>query len=456
MKKNQLKWIVLFFVLILMFLTMFYTDIMVTYSNGLALLDCISDGNLLNFYDYIPERSYFSPYQYQTPGYDLPIYIIFAVWNLPVWILERVGICDIWEVGCLLWCKGLVVLFYGGCCFLMAKLIKAVSMDENWAIFLYASSLLVVLPVFAAAQYDIIPVFFILLALLEWYKAGRASWVVIAIFAWAIPLKFFAALPFIILLLLTEKRICYILRNLLLGFSGYILNFLLFYGHTGFGDAKAFQGGIWESLVSVCFEGGEVGISSIACCLFVSWLIAYLLKPQTRKELLLDAVWLIFFDFFTFFLFYAGNTYWIVLLAPFLVLLIIQNKETMRVNFLLEFIFTGSILAVKNYLMCWVYCSDQSFSHLILKSIIGKDFLGISNFTGIINYLTLDKYMPAVNAAFAVSGGALLWINNPWKRPTFENEGEKNISIIEKSVLIGRLSCLVLYFLIMFLITFWL
>lgn len=86
-KKSNFKWILIGIILCFCFFTMYYTDIMIIYEEGLDFLDCLFSGNLTDFYNY----SYYNSSFKVVAVYDVLIYVIFAVWALPVWIIDKVS-----------------------------------------------------------------------------------------------------------------------------------------------------------------------------------------------------------------------------------------------------------------------------------------------------------------------------------------------------------------------------
>ena len=92
--------------LLVCFFTMYYADITVTSRFSLIFLDSLFDGSPLSFYS----NALASGIAPEGAVYDIGMYIIFAVWNLPVWILQKTARLNAMSVGALLWVKLLPVL----------------------------------------------------------------------------------------------------------------------------------------------------------------------------------------------------------------------------------------------------------------------------------------------------------------------------------------------------------
>lgn len=220
---KNICWIVLLAVLAACFFTVHYTDIMITYKHSLEFLNCAWEGKLSEFYLYT--NTYVEGLgNVGVAMYPMTVYLIFAIWNLPIWLLMKAGL--LWYPDsrpCWLWCKGLLIVALVGACWLMCSILKEVGKkreEQEEALFLLLTALLFVEPIFAAAQYDIICLFFILLGIRQRLRDGRLTLKVVLIFAWASTLKFFALLVFAIVVLLDEKRLWRIFLALLVGFAG--------------------------------------------------------------------------------------------------------------------------------------------------------------------------------------------------------------------------------------------
>ena len=167
----------------------------------------------------------FSSYNRAVTGthinYLQPMYLIFALWNLPLKLFglttnqceENIGLLSAAEIT---WVKLLVVVFFAVCAVTVYKIALLIASKEKLAklsMFLFASSPLTIFTIFAFGAYDIFGVTFTMLGLYAFLRHKR--WQFMLWFSLALPLKFFAFLPFLPLLLLDEKNAWKILRSLL-------------------------------------------------------------------------------------------------------------------------------------------------------------------------------------------------------------------------------------------------
>lgn len=244
-------WAVLALILAGYYFTLCFSDIVITYTHTINFLDCVRMGNISGFYDYCLLHRH-PDHQYGA-DYLLPVYFVFSVWNLPVWILLKLGIVtDPYSPWCILWCKGLPLLAFIGCCWMLCRILHRISFTKEQCertIFLFSTSLLLVVPLFATAQYDVLELFFILAGIYCRMREGRLSWRVLVLFSFAATLKSFALFVFLMLVLLDEKRLLYIIRDIFVGVAGMLLSILPFLNNAGFQQSgKSFHSSMLDNL----------------------------------------------------------------------------------------------------------------------------------------------------------------------------------------------------------------
>lgn len=443
---------ILIALLIIYFFTLFYTDIQITYYHSLTFLDCLFDGKPWAFYN----ATVADLCRGLPANYYLPMYIIFAIWNIPLWLLSRFGNVAPFSVGCLLWLKGLVVVFILGCCHFIRKILQLLdNKDVNFALFLFISSMLVVIPAIAVAQYDIISTFFVLWGIFRGAKEDRLSVKTVLIFSIAVPLKFFSLATFGIFLLLKEKRIIHIVKYLAIGMLGTVLSIVLSLHDAGFHSAtKYFNNMMLNRLFDISIDGGISKIPLFFACTFVVCIIAYAWKPTGAKDLLWRMFWLGMFFYLSFFAFVPAYPYWVILLAPFAVLLAVQNSKNAKLSLILELVMEISIIAAQAITFSWVYLSSNAFALLLMKHVpVASDLLGISNFADLANKIS-NKFsfiqpLPLLFTLFAVAGGSLLWVSFPPTHPEEKQIEGGNPEIkpeIKTGVYCIRTLCLLGYF----------
>ncbi len=398
-----------------LFYTLVYSDILITVQHSLNLWDYLVEGKLGRFY----AESYgaVETLGYHTGDsvfYDFPLYIVFALWNLPLWLLRRfAGVSILTNPLCVAWAKSLLLVFTGLALWALGRVCGALGLakeDAGWARFLTLSSALFLSAVVLLGQYDIIAISLMLLGL-EGYLRGDTGRFLL-FFALSAPMKFFTLLAFVPLLLLREKRISRILLQLCSAVSLLLLFRLLFHSEVR-GD-----GLFWFIFAS------ELPLSVGSVYLFVAGMAALVLccycRPagQGPREGQW-AVYLCLVSYSIFFLTVNTYPYWILYLVPFIALVMVQNRGIFRVNLLLDLILSGGVLLA--YLFKYFWCFDgAAASSMLLAGLMGGRPLAVAySLPGLIASLlpgheNMDQYFIGVGvSAFAAALVLLLVVNCP-------------------------------------------
>ena len=412
--------------LLVCFFTMYYADITVTSRFSLIFLDSLFDGSPLSFYS----NALASGIAPEGAVYDIGMYIIFAVWNLPVWILQKTARLDAMSVGALLWVKLLPVL----CAFLSMFLVKRIGnllgygeRVQNLVAFVYLFSLCLFFPVFVVAQYDIIPVLLILYGV-YWYMGG-ANRKFLLCFALAMTMKPFALFPFLAMVLYKNKRISAIIKSCIAGIGPMILCKIIYSFGSGYQESNGdfLITGLLKVFPSVKIGNGEVALFFLA--ILIIYYFAYANEPkewgerENRK-----IIWIITCVWFSFVMFVTINPYWSVYLTPFLILTVFMSGRETGICLFLEWLFEVfiSLTMIINY--PWVYGGADEFKYLILRPIYDCFISGSEGVSvgGILNRLSLPEMAPVIAAGYLAAAIILIW-----KTRRTEIGGENCIGIWE-------------------------
>lgn len=442
MKLRKSDFILLGAILFLFFIFDCYADIVTTYLNSIGCIEAIAHGRFFSFYEYAKE--FVTAYK----GSPLPIvypfliYFIFALWNLPIWILHQItGVSYLYPL-CLLWCKGLLLLFSAGSVRMLGQILKNqgyASREIRLADFLFASSLFFVLPVFAVAQYDIISVFFILWGLKCYLDEDRISLKTIGVFSIAVTLKYFALFLFVPLVLMREKRVFACLADIGVSLLPAVLGGLLFPNHGG--EVETFYTMMTETLLGKTLPGGNTEIPVFIALWLGLAVWAYFIRPDSRDAYFQYAVWAGAAAYLGFFCFVDINPYWVVLAAPFLVLLILQNQKNSKINLILEFFLCLCASLVYIVKFDWVYLYNTNM-HYLLFELFKVPAYEERKFSQYWNALVGEEWLPVLFAVFVVCSIAMLIINYPKKKEVSNQEGKLQV---DHGMLYLRLAVLALY-----------
>lgn len=349
--------------MLFLFLSMFYADLTVTAQYSLTLIDSLFDGEFASFY----KNAMNSGIAPEGAVYDIGIYLVFAVWGFPVWILKKFFGISVLAAGSLLWFKVLLVLFAVGNAIVTEKIAKELKIVTDGMRFFLFLSLLFNFPIFVAAQYDVIPLFFILCGILKSIRRDKKGFLIY--FSFAFTMKPFAMLPFLIILLFNEKRLAYIGINGILSLIPLgICKIVYMLNPVNVNSNNSFLADMFPKLVEVKIEAGNSSISIFALCVLTVCVLAYCFKPQ--KDTAIDGRWLIWFLYLVwcgFCMFVPIYPYWIIYLSPFLVLMTLCDRTKTNLLCFFDLIANVGMLATMIFKYPWVYGSENTFSYLLLK-----------------------------------------------------------------------------------------
>lgn len=442
---GKTDWVILGVLFSFALFTILYIDIVTTYTHSLTLLDAVSEFDIVHFYD----RTLAKPYDSVGAMYYITIYMIFAVWNLPVWILTKITSISVYAPGCLIWCKLLVVVFAAGCAYMIYDILIQMEYEHEkciMAVFLFLSSLNFFVPVVAVSQYDIISLFFMLWGIRELLLYEKITWKFLVLFSFAISLKFFALFVFLPVVLLKEKRIFWIIKDYVAGLIVTVMCVIPFRNNAGYQElAGNFNNGITTRLFEHAIQGGNASCPIFIGIFMALCVLAYVKDGKEKRKLFQYSMWICYAVFLMFTIFVYVNPYWIVLLVPFQVLLWIQNNYEKKINMILDFGVNVAITGLYAYQYFWVYFSGDTFRFLTLKKLFENSSQKYHNLKELLDTGSTYGLTPILFAAFVVCGISLLVINYPDRVNNIEKMEKSNISAIDHGMIYLRLLCILGY-----------
>lgn len=317
-KLKQLTVIEIVLIQIFLFYCFSYTDIVYTTDHSLILLDCIYEGKIGLFYDIVTQR-------YPHPAYyDFAIYVIFAIWELPLWLLQKSGLVDhplnyLWGM---LWSKTIILFFASICLFYMWKILKLANIDNKCdLIFFFTTDIFVTAALCLMGQYDVIPLSFILAGLYYYLTGDRIKFILA--FAIAIPIKAFALLLFLPLLVQKEKNLLKIILKTILVLVPIVVFRLLvpISSHQEGSNVSLLLGGFLSN--SLVASNGRISFFVVCYILLIAYCYIH-----TFKNILHSSILTAIFAFSIFLLLCNPFPQWWVYISPFIILLIMLNRES--------------------------------------------------------------------------------------------------------------------------------
>jgi hypothetical protein len=393
--------VLLFVALFFCFVTMYYADITVTGRYGLTFIDSIIDGKPLSFY----RNALATGIAPEGAVYDILVYVIFGVWTLPIWILNKLIGISAMSVGSLMWIKLLPTLFMVGTIGLVRDIAEKIGFDHKTSVFasiIYCLSLSTFMPVYVAVQYDVISLFFMLIGIRCYLDNNdKKSFL---FFALSMTIKPMTLLILFLLIIFREKNIVKIFMKTLVGSSIMLACKLIYstdesYRQCCSGFLAKQIGGMFNSSIT-----GSYGDASIFVILIiVIYVIAYLYKSEEKSFKDNSALIVMCFAIWASFCMFGSMTaYWTIYITPFAVYTALIASDQTEVNRVLLIDLVGNVMLTIALVLkyTWVYGGDHTFAYLILKPLCKWVLNGEQGTTvaGILRRIYFEKYLPAVNA----------------------------------------------------------
>ncbi len=405
------EYLLLIIILLAAYFIFMYHDMLDTVENSIIFAKSIFHGKLLNFYDLsvAQTRTLFSA------NYHILIYVIFSIWLMPGYLVAHLLGKNFlyWPIG-LLYSKTLIIIVTLIVSYLIYKIIKMCGIKKEKAVFapfIFLSSFLVFFPVFITSQIDIFSIFFMLLGLIAYLK-NKDFWFIIC-FMIAAPLKMFAILLVLPLILLRYKNLFKASLLTLSTTALIIIEKLLFSGSVIYKYALSSQssaaiGGLLGSNIKL---GRPLTIFIVLYLCLLAY--CYISDRKNNQKLI---VYIPLFVFGTFLAFSTFNVYWILLMAPFLVINIFVNNKFLNFNILLE-----TINGIAYFL--WIAVGGTFvFKDNALTSRLSLAYLNLNRDPNILKFqntyqffqkLDINTYYPLFSTIFATTIIIILFLSCP-------------------------------------------
>lgn len=378
-KPSAWWWGGLGFVMLICLVNYCYVDLQMIVRHSMNLWDSLFENGLFDFYKTGSQLSIGStnPQSGEVP-YDIWLYIPIAIWNLPTYIWEKItGLTFETNLGALVWARVGSMLPFIGCNWALWRIgeqLKIEDVKKIWVCYFFSSSLFLMNGLFCLGQIDIYNTFFMLMGLAAYMRKDRNKFFIW--FALAITCKMFALFVFIPLLILSEKRIMYMIRGGVLALSLSLLSKSLF-----FFDKMATPTQFDERrFIRLLFER-RVDLSGITVSLFVILFFSLLIwcwytkLEDVNKESM--AVWVAFAGYSCFLLGSTTLPYWAVVYSPFVPLLLFLFPERAKIVIWLETIAGAAyfVMGLCNY--GYAYAASANIRWMLTGILNEREVRGI-------------------------------------------------------------------------------
>ncbi len=311
------------FVFIFCFFLTYHEDLHETSNHSYLFLESIFSGNFFDFYGYVESRP-MEIYYINLANYNFLVYLLFGLWQLPVYIVTKLFSLAPNEYFLLYYTKVIIVAFYVGCGYLVGIICRQLNLTKqlcNVAAMFFLFNPIAFFSPMVMGQYDSVCLFFLLLAL-KYYLDGdmvRFSLLmgVSGIF------KFFAYLIFIPLLLLKVKKLLPLAGFALMSLWLYLPSSLLFLGRAD--NSSHFTSLMFERLFAVAIPSGHGDVSFFLMAYAVICFFCLLQSDVQRKDYLSVYVPLCVFALLFFSIYWHPQ--WLILMMPFVVITTFMQKN---------------------------------------------------------------------------------------------------------------------------------
>lgn len=445
------EWILIAIICALLLPNFFYNDIIITTRHGINLWHCIADGfSVLDFYKYNSVSEHMQTYLHipvQGCAYSFAVYLVFAIWNLPIFFLERFANVDVFaNPAIVFYAKSILIVALIFSANIFKKICRALKWSEkkaSWATYLYVTSSLVMSCIIIVGQYDIFSLCFTLLGVLGFLENDKIRFVFW--FGIAFLFKPFAFIVFVPLVLLKEKKIMNIFKYIIFSFIPLFVLKLIFKSSN-----VSSSDNLESMLFSSWFSSSNLSFSNFNISFFVLFLVllcvfCYIKKPDSNEIFLNYTIYISAAAYLCFFMFIPAYPYWYILMAPFIILLVFMNNKYFKTNLLLETIGMSSLFflqQISGAYWCFSYRLfiptfwnkifdlnanvTPKFTHELLNSVGYR--LGFTDFSYIVSLF--------LGSIFIASIIALLIINCPL---VIKLTGNKDDDIVvERSIIYFR------------------
>jgi|GEM_PF-1282615 hypothetical protein len=341
----------------------------------------------------------FDFYQYNVTAYHIagveylhPIYIIFAIWLLPLNILGL--LTPITEIPCPLsvietaWLKLLLVLAVALCARVIYKIACVISNHNDKAkliSWLFLSNPITIYCALIFSGYDIFGLLFTMIGL--YYFLKRRHSMFLLFFALAIPFKFFAVIPFLPLLLLVRKNFWQLVLDTLLAASFS----MILIGCTLFDKGST----VFRIVIANNTESNALGVfmhpSFEFLGLIVVCFVAYLTRcGNDEGKFASSAIFLPLAALVCVFTFILWHPQWLIILIPWFSLAYISYRN---LSYALLFDTAGIASLFIKILDQWDRCDFQLLGNGVLRHLFRPEYIAASRFIPVQIVPFLDTFI---------------------------------------------------------------
>ncbi len=372
--------------------------------------------------------------------YGILIFVIYTIWSLPLFIIdsirgEYIDVMHSMIAG--LWYKSLLAIFMVICCVLFYRIVKEIIGGKEqsfWMSALLAASPLMLFPPIAITQCDVMELTFILAGVYGLIKEDDKRFILY--FAIAITMKYMALFIFIPLFFYRYKKAkqmmivggaalsLLLVSVIILSFSEGVRNAIT---NPSFFDVTAMLAEFYEGKT---ISLGIGGMSVVVAYFLGVCLVSHMADAKGSRSMHIEWVlWLCLAGWYTLFIFYGAHTYWYVLLAPFLLLILLNDPAQIKRGLFLEVVLANMMLLERVAAEGWVFGGNGTFSGLVLKYLFPGHYTLLKNLLDRVTVGLFTKCRTIYVSVIVVCAAALLVLYFPKAKEKAKELDTKAIKI---------------------------
>lgn len=366
-------WVVFSLVPLFFFSIYTYTDVIETTEDGLAVWYVLFSEKSIGEY-------YVTPYPFRTgygyPGYDFFIYIIFALWDFPLFIYEKITKISFEQSYVLvLYAKSISLFFLILSTKQIYKITFHITNDEKksiWSCFTYMFSVIVFQSIAIICGYDVISIFFTLCGIYAYLQEKDKKF--ISYFSCAIACKMFALWVFIPLLLIKYKKVWKVLVGFFCGVGLIIIPKVYFLLYQNVSGIQTLQEDIDSSIVSAnatryideYLWSSESPVATISMpwfffLTFILWLFCWFHFKKLSDNMI---IYICLLGMSTFMLTCYTHPQWMILIMPYVAILECDNWTNLSMKLFCE------VCMGMSHILWMVRYAPQCFSYNIINNML--------------------------------------------------------------------------------------
>lgn len=323
--------------------------------------DCIADtGSLYNFYQYTALN--LNGVMHTYCGGGILIYLPWAIWNIPIWILQRFTQVSIMDAKILLlYSKTFLVIIYALIIVLSKKIMKLLAIEDTDDLFVYLmiSSLFSITAVCYSGQNDVLVILSFMAGLYFLIKEqgnSKGMWLFILFSSISIVFKPFFCFAFVLIILLYEKNIARVIAKISAGIIPYVLQTMVFWNAPMYREAMIQSSGNkeFESFFVLQIQTMPTPVSVFCLCFCIMCLWAYFYEAGNADRDVMT-IYFTLASFLLMFLTTKVSHYRYVYLVPFFFILFFRNAKMRWLNLFLEIVLTMSVIYYFFTYDAWYY-----------------------------------------------------------------------------------------------------